>query len=190
MRAVLPLMLMMVIISSAGRAAVLTARDLRMTFVGEDEAFIGVIQDTAQPLTFRAGEPAITFTLEVRVDDESRLLQPESAHCTLQRQRDRLTHTYRFEDTGVIVVTQATPDPAMYMKAMRYRHEDGRVGVCLVNCDDAPHAVSVEFPADVQMVHAIASRDAETHPIALTDGILTVEVPAATPMLYVTAPAA
>lgn len=87
--------------------AVLTAGDLRVSFVGEHEAFIGALEDTGARLTFRPAEPAITFILELRVNGEPRSLQASEATCTVVRERDRLTHTYRFDDPGVTVVTEA-----------------------------------------------------------------------------------
>ena len=94
-------------------------------------------------------------------------------------------------DNPVMPTTEAD-GPLFVRRAVQagaFRAEDGRVGLCLVNCDDAPHAVSARFPVAAETVYAVTSREAEPAPVALADGLLAVQVPAATPVLYVTFPA-
>jgi len=71
-------------------------------------------------------------------------------------------------DDPVMAVTAGDRPPRVTrtVQAGVYRSEDGREGLCLVNCDDSPHAVTVRFPAEADQVFALTSPDAEPKSMA------------------------
>lgn len=91
-------------------------------------------------------------------------------------------------DNPVLNVT-AEEGPLLVKRAVQagaYRAEDGRVGLCLVNCDELPHTVTVRFPGPASQVFAVTAPGVSPQPVALADGMLTADLPAASGVLYVT----